>query len=132
MEFPIIDLLSREKSEEWLLGHFHPDGLACPGCGASVEDAYAFRTTKKSHLTVYRCRRCGSAYNLYTGTVFQQRHLTPEQAVLLLRGVLKGEPTLTLAAELELNYRTVLELRRDLSRQRPPCPTGYSATGRPH
>lgn len=88
--------------------------MACPGCGASTEEAYAFRTTQKSQLRVYRCRRCGSAYNLYTGTVFQQRHLTPRQAILLLRGVLKGEPTTTLAAELALNYRTVLEVRRDL------------------
>jgi len=114
MEFPITDLLSREESEQWLLEHFHPDGLVCPGCGASLKEAYAFRTTQKSQLTVYRCRRCGSVYNLYTGTVFQQRHLTPQQAILLLRGVLKGEPTTTLAAELSLNYRTVLEVRRDL------------------
>ena len=34
--------------------------------------------------------------------------------VLLLRGILKGEPSKTLAAELELHYTTVLELRRDL------------------
>ncbi len=46
--------------------------------------------------------------------MFQQRHLTPQQVVLLRRGFLKGEPSNTLAAELSLHYPTVLELRRDV------------------
>ena len=53
-------------------------------------------------------------YNLYTGTVFQQKHLTPMQAVLLMRGICKGESSNMLAAELELGYQTVLELRHDI------------------
>lgn len=114
MEFPITDLLSAEQSEHWILAHFHPDGLKCPRCGAGVQAAHRFRQTKKSQLTVYRCNRCGQPYNLYSGTIFQQRHLTPQQVILLVRGVLKGEPTTTLAAELEVSYTTVLELRRDL------------------
>ena len=114
MEFPINDLMDEAKSEAWLLAHFHPHGLKCPRCGRGVEDAAKFRQTKKSQLTVYRCRLCGQIYNLYSGTVFQQRHLKPEQAVLLLRGILKGEAATTLAAELGLNYITVLELRREL------------------
>ena len=51
---------------------------------------------------------------MYSRTVFEQRHLTPAQAILLLRGVLKGEPSRTLAAELGLHEVTVLELRRDI------------------
>ena len=50
-------------------------------------------------------------YNLYTGTVFQQTHLTPMQVVLLMRGICKGESSKVLAAELKLNYVTVLTLR---------------------
>ena len=53
-------------------------------------------------------------YNLYTNTVFQQRHLTPQQVVLLLRGVLKGETSAELADEVDVNYQTVLDIRRDL------------------
>jgi hypothetical protein len=70
--------------------------------------------TRKSKLKVYRCRDCQHIYNLYTNTVLQQHHLTPQQVVLLLRGILKGETTSELAAELELNYLTVLNLRREL------------------
>jgi len=46
--------------------------------------------------------------------VFQQRHLTPQQVVLLLRGVLKGETSAELAEELGVSYQTVLDIRRDL------------------
>ena len=114
IEFPITNLLDHQESTQWILEHFHPDGLKCPRCQASVEQAHEFRRTKRSQLMVYRCNECLQIYNLYTGTVFQQRHLTPSQVVLLIRGVLKGEPSNTLAAELGLNYKTVLELRRDL------------------
>lgn len=114
MEFPITELLDKPQSEQWILAHFHPNGLCCPRCGLSVDYAHYFRTTRKSGLTVYRCTRCAQVYNLYSGTVFQQRHLTPQQVVLLLRGFLKGEPSNTLAAELDLHYTTVLELRRDV------------------
>ena len=114
MEFPIINLLSPEQSEQWLVEHFHPEGLKCPRCKSSVERANVFRVMRKSELKVYRCKDCKSIYNLYTGTVFERRQLRPQQAVLLIRGVLKGEPSDVLATELELNYVTVLQLRRKI------------------
>jgi transposase-like protein len=114
MEFPITELLNPIDCERWINEHFHPAGLKCPRCKTSVADSHVFRYTKKSQLAVYRCNECGKTYNLYSGTVFQQRHLTPQQVVLLVRGVLKGEPSTVLAAELGLNYITVQELRRDL------------------
>lgn len=114
MEFPITNLLSPSESTQWLLDYFHPQGLMCPNCGDPVTNAYVFRTTKKSQLTVYRCRECNTAYNLYTNTLFQQRHFTPAQVVLFLRGVLKGEASMTLAAELKVSVQTILDLRRDV------------------
>jgi hypothetical protein len=68
---------------------------------------------KKSQLTVYHCCECNTAYNLYSSTIFPQRHLTPQQVVLFLRGVLKGEASTTLAAELKVSPQTILALRRD-------------------
>ncbi len=125
MEFSITELLSPAESERWILKHFHPQGLVCPHCGDPVANAYLFRTTRRSQLNVYRCRHCHCVYNLYTGTIFQQRHLTPRQVVLFLRGVLKGEASLTLAAELGVSEQTILELRRDVqesARQLQPNP----------
>jgi transposase-like protein len=114
MEFPITNLLDRANCTQWIVEHFHPDGFGCPNCGAGVEQARKFRTTRRSQLTVYRCRQCNQTYNLYSGTVFEQHHLTPEQLVLLIRGILKGESSKTLASELQLSYQTVLHLRHQL------------------
>ena len=114
MRFPITNLLNQKDCENWLLDHFHPEGLNCPKCQTSVENAHPFRQTKKSQLQGYRCNICQTVYNLYTNTVFQQRHLTPQQVVLLLRGVLKGETSAALADELGVSYQTVLDIRRDL------------------
>jgi transposase-like protein len=111
MEFPITDLLDYTSSVTWVTQYFHPTGFNCPECGAPWMQARVFRKTRRSELVVYRCRQCDMVYNLYTGTVFQQTHLTPKQVVLLMRGICKGESSKVLAAELKLNYVTVLTLR---------------------
>ena len=111
MEFPITDLLDYASSVAWITLHFHPAGFKCPKCGAPKSQARIFRETQRSELVVYRCKRCGTTYNLYSGTIFQQTHLTPMQVVLLMRGICKGESSKVLAAELKLNYVSVLTLR---------------------
>jgi predicted RNA-binding Zn-ribbon protein involved in translation (DUF1610 family) len=111
MEFPITDLLDYESSVAWIMQHFHPTGFRCPECGTARNQARIFRETRRSQLVVYRCNQCGTAYNLYSGTIFQQTHLTPMQVVLLMRGICKGESSKVLAAELKLGYVTVLNLR---------------------
>jgi transposase-like protein len=111
MDFPIIDLMSEQASEEWIMEYFHPTGLRCPHCGAAWTKAFEFRTTRKSQLTVYRCRECRGIYNLYSGTIFEARQLRPAQVVLLVRGVLKGESAATLARELGMSRTTITELR---------------------
>jgi transposase-like protein len=111
MEFPITDLLNYGSSVDWITEYFHPAGFNCPECGAPRTKARVFRKTRRSGLVVYRCCQCDMVYNLYTGTVFQQTHVTPMQVVLLMRGICKGESSKVLAAELKLNYVTVLTLR---------------------
>jgi len=111
MDFPITDLMSEKASEEWIMEHFHPTGVRCPHCGAVWAKAFEFRTTRKSQLTVYRCRACRGIYNLYSGTIFEARHLRPAQVVLLVRGVLKGESAATLARELGMSRTTITQLR---------------------
>ncbi|MCE7985932.1 MAG: hypothetical protein DYG89_32540 [Caldilinea sp. CFX5] len=113
MEFPITELLDTNACEEWVVTHFHPTGFRCPKCGADREQAHPFRQTRQSQLQTYRCNECGQTYNLYSGTIFAQRHLTLRQVVLLIRGFVKGEPSTTLATELSIHYSTVLELRHD-------------------
>ena len=134
MEFPITDLLDHESSIAWILDHFHPKGLQCPDCQKPVKYSRQFRRTQKSRLVVYRCYGCGSVYTLYTGTVFEHCAWTPMQAVLLMRGICKGETTRELAAELKLNYKTVLDIRHKVQanaeseRPKTPLPDLHSET----
>ncbi len=114
MDFPIIDLLDVELSSQWLLKYFHPDGLKCPHCGQGLDQAREFRQTQTSQLTVYRCTVCQGIYNLYSRTVFEGRYFRPAQAVLLLRGVVKGDPSAEIAREIGVSRPTVLAIRREI------------------
>ena len=111
MDFPIVDLFDDDISEVWLLKYFHQNELKCPHCGKSVEEARVFRTNKKNRLTVYRCV-CQGIYNLYSGTVFEGKHFRPAQAILLLRGICKGEPTATIAREIGVARQTAHDMRK--------------------
>ena len=112
MDFPIVDLLDEDLSTAWLVKHFHPNGLCCPRCGC--DQAYLFRRTRRSDLDVYRCKACAGTYTLYSGTVFEGRHLRPAQVILLLRGVLQGVSAARLARELGLSRTTVQQIRQQL------------------
>jgi hypothetical protein len=114
MDFPIVELLDDELSSQWLLKHFHPEGLKCPHCGVGVNQARQFRQTQTSQLRVYRCNQCQGIYNLYSRTVFEGRYFRPAQAVLLLRGVIKGQPSAEIGREIGVSRQTVLELRHEI------------------
>jgi transposase-like protein len=134
MEFPITDLLDHGSSVDWLLRHFHPKGLQCPDCRRPVSQAREFRRTHDSELVVYRCRGCDAVYNLYTGTTFERCPWTPRQVVMFMRGICKGETSRELAAELKMNYQTVLNMRHkvqaNVEREQPntPLPDSHSET----
>ena len=114
MDFPIIDLLDHDQCIAWLEQHFHPTGLRCPHCGARPSAARLFRVNAGSGLPVYRCRQCQGIYTLYSGTVFAGSQLAPEHVVLLVRGVLQGQPSAQLAREIGLTEKTVLKWRQRL------------------
>ncbi len=118
VEFPITDLLNRRSSYEWLLAHFHPEGLKCPHCGVAQSESREFRWTKKSQIPDYRCGKCDKTYNVYSQTIFEGRHLTPEQAVMIVRGIVKGEHAQILANEVGISRQTV-QMIRNLMVQNP-------------
>jgi transposase-like protein len=111
MIFPITELLDEQQSVEWVEKYFHPKRLRCPGCGATTKYAREFRTHRRGFVD-YRCQKCQSTYNLYTGTVFAGSNLEPRRVVLLLRGVCKGEPATVMAEELSLSRQCVHRWRK--------------------
>jgi transposase-like protein len=111
MDFPITSLLDAKSSTAWLARYFHPDGLHCPRCGASVAQARLFRKTKRSQVPVYRCNHCQKTYTLFSGTVFQGTHFRPVKVVLLLRGIFKGESAAQLARELRISRQSAHQYR---------------------
>jgi transposase-like protein len=113
MIFPITDLLDDGESSRWIARYFHPQGLRCPQCKSGVEQARLFRRSKRG-LADYRCKYCDRVYNLYSGTVFAGCGLSARQAVLLVRGVCKGERSAPLAEELGVCRSTVHLLRHKL------------------
>lgn len=117
MDFPLLEITDDALAEQWLLKYFHPHGLHCPGCKTSMEQSRRFRHTRRSHVTTYRCRHCDRLFNVYTGTLFANKHLRPPQVILLLRGICKGESTASLARELELAYDTVHHLRQQIQKK---------------
>ena len=135
MDFPILDLIDNESASDWLLNHFHPNGLKCPHCEANVAEARCFRQTATSQLPVYRCLVCDGIYNLYSSTVFQQKQLTPAQVVMLLRGIYQGDSRAQLARELGLSRPTVHSIRRVIQANaqaiQPTAPVSCRSTQRP-
>jgi transposase-like protein len=114
MDFPLLEVVADEKGEAWAERYFHKGHLECPKCGMDRRTAWIEGQTKRSQVVKYRCRGCRKVYTVYHGTVFAHKQIRPGQAILLLRGICKGETTASLARELELHYDTVLGLRRVL------------------
>lgn len=98
----------------WLKAYLHPQGLRCPRCQADASRYRHFRWTKRSQLEVYRCYACDRAFNLYTGTPLEGKHLRPDQIITLLRGLSDGKSNPALADELGINRTTVYYLRLEL------------------
>ena len=132
MDFPIVDLLDDELSGQWLGKYFRPNGLKCPHGEASLDQAREFRQTKTSQLTVYRCSLCQGVYNLYSRTVFEGRYFRPAQAVLMLHGVTKGQPSAEIAREIGVSRQTVHEVRQEIqanaARHQPQTPLSEDQT----
>jgi transposase-like protein len=92
MDFPILEITDDRLAEQWLQKYFHPTGLPCPRCGASVQQSALFEPARRRPVTAYRCRHCRKVYTVYAGTLFANKHLRPTQVILLLRGICKGSP----------------------------------------
>lgn len=110
MVMPFEDLLDENKCHQLLMDTLHPDGLRCPE-GHPLEEGQTPHDRHRAPIMDYRCKHCGSVFNLFTGTALQGRHWKCSKIVLILRGFAQGTSTLQLSQELGLGRRNLLDFR---------------------
>ena len=108
--FPIDELLSEDECYQYLKRSLHPEGLSCPN-GHALPDDQAPHDRRRAPVLDYRCRECGSVFNIFTGTVWSKTQYDCATIVMLLRGFAKGIPTKWLTDEMDLAYPSVLKRR---------------------
>jgi transposase-like protein len=113
MDFPIRDLMNPEGCRQKLFDLLHPEGFACPRCGAR-EGLNIHRRHPDSPVLDYRCKACRRVFNMFTGTPWQGTHLSPIQILLILRGIAQGVPTAKLAREVGISRQHLLRLRHEI------------------
>jgi transposase-like protein len=112
MDFPISELMDEDACYAKLLSWLHPDGLACPRCGA--RDRLGVHRRHRAPVLDYRCAACKRVFNAFTGTLLQGTQRRPIALVLILRGVAQGASTARLARELGCDRRELLDFRHRL------------------
>jgi transposase-like protein len=109
MDFPIIDLLDEDACYAKLVQWLHPDGLACPRCGA--RQGLQVHRRQRAPVLDYRCGHCRRVFNAFTGTALHGTRRRPAELVLIVRGIAQGVPTAQLARELGRDRSQLLDLR---------------------
>jgi transposase-like protein len=112
MDFPISDLMDEDACYAKLVGWLHPDGLACPRCGA--RDGLGVHHRHRAPVLDYRCAVCRRVFNAFTGTALQGTKRRSVELVLILRGIAQGVPTARLARELDCDRKELLDFRHRL------------------
>jgi transposase-like protein len=112
MDFALIDYMDEDACYRKLVELLHPDGLACPGCGQ--RQRRDIHPRHREPVLDSQCGECGRVFNAWTGTSLQGTHRRPSQILLILRGIVQGQPTAQMARELGCDRKHLLELRHRL------------------
>ena len=113
IRFPLTDLLTQQECYDFLLDILHPQGLCCP-YGHFLPTGQCPHMCDRAPILDYRCRECGTVFNVFTGTVWAGTHYSCAKIILILRGLTQGIPTLQLADELDCDYETLLNYRHQI------------------
>ena len=113
IRFPITDLLNEQESYRFLLRVLHPSGLCCPH-GHPLPTSQCPHMSDRAPVVDYRCRECGSVFNIFSNTIWVGTHYSCSKIVLILRGFVQGTSTLHLAGELGCDYSILLSYRHKM------------------
>lgn len=113
MKFALTDLMDETACYEYLLQALHPAGLTCPK-GHLLPSDQAPHCRRRAPVVKYKCRQCGSVYNLFTGTILTKTRWKCSILVQLLKGIVAGTPTQHLAEELVVDRKHLGKRRRKM------------------
>ncbi len=116
LPFPIEDLMDEQKCYDYLKEVLHPDGLSCPS-GHPLPPEQAPHDRSRAPIMNYRCRECGRVFNIFTDSVLSNISFSSCEIVLLLRGIVQGDPTTHIAQELDRDYSNLLAWRHRIQNQ---------------
>lgn len=116
LKFPIQNLMDYNSCYNFLSTILHPQGLCCK-CGEIKPEFQKPHKYRSNGLPCFKCRTCGSVYNIFTDTILSGIHYDCITIVLMLRGFAQGKTTLHLSKELNISYDRVLEWRHLLQEQ---------------
>ena len=111
MDYAIDNLLDEDRCYNHLVEHFHGGHLPCSSCGSSNIRVHHRR---RKPIFQFQCMDCETYFNVFTGTAFQGTRWPCSKVVMILRGFLKGDSTLSMSREMGLGYRNLLYLRHEL------------------
>ena len=95
-----------------LLSWPHPEGLACPRCGAS--DRLGVHRRHRAPVLDPRCAACERVFNAFTATPLQGTQRRPVALVLILRGCRPGGLHRPAGPRLGCDRRELLDFRHRL------------------
>jgi transposase-like protein len=113
LQFSLDEVLDDQACYDFLLRTLHPDGLHCPS-GHALPNQQAAHDRHRTPILDYRCRTCGTVFNLFTGTVWSKSRYRCSTIVQILRGIAQGVPTKHLAEELGIDRGQLLERRHQI------------------
>lgn len=116
LPFSIDDLMDEQKCYEFLKDVLQPEGLRCPEGHALPEDQ-APHNRERAPIMDYKCRQCGRVFNIFTGTILSGISFSSCEIVLMLRGIVQGDPTTHIAQELGRDYSNLLKWRHRIQEQ---------------
>ncbi len=111
--FPIQHLLDEQACYDFLSEFLHPQGLYCPNHHPLPLDQ-APHDRHRAPIMDYRCRTCGTVFNIFTGTLWTKTRFDCATIVLILRGIAQGVPVNHLAQELGLDPSHLLLRRQSI------------------
>jgi len=115
MRYSINGVLDEKQCYDYLSKTLHPDGLHCSK-GHILSPDQVPQDRHRDPFFDYRCKICGSVFNIFTDTIWSGSRYSCITIVLIIRGIVQGIPTLHLAEELGIDRSHLLEIRHNIQK----------------